>query len=118
MKRKKKSKKFKSFNKNFNVILGTIIFVLLIGTAFSIDWIFGAGFVFAFFLSVWNKVLEKNFLIPVFIFIGALIIRYALFVSLPRVLNAQDFISLGISLVLFLLILIIGWRIRKGKFRF
>jgi hypothetical protein len=117
-KRKRKNKKFKSFNKNFNVIFGTIIFVLLIGSAFAIDWIFGVGFIVGFFLAVWNKVIEKNFLIPFFIFIGALIIRYGLFVALPRVLNAQDFISLGISLILFLLILFIGWRIRKGKFRF
>jgi hypothetical protein len=110
--------KRKRWKKNFNVILGTIIFALLIGTAFSVDWIFGAGFVVGFFLSVWNKILERNFLIPAFIFAGALIIRYAIKVLLPDVLNAQDYFSLGISLILFLLILFMGWKIRRGKFRF
>jgi len=108
----------RKIKKDLNIIFGTIIFILLIGTAFTIDWIFGLGFVVSFFLSVYNKILEKNFLIPFFIFIGALIIRYALFVSLPRILNAQDYFSLGISLILFLLILIIGWRVKKGKFKF
>lgn len=108
----------KKLKKDFNLILGTIIFVLLIGSAFAIDWIFGLGFIVSFFLAVWNKILEKNFLIPVFIFIGALIIRYALFVNLPKILNAQNYLSLGISLILFLFILIVGWRIKRGKFRF
>jgi len=110
---KKKSK----IKKDFNIIFGTIIFVLLIGSAFAIDWIFGVGFIIGFFLSVWNKLLEKNFLIPVFIFVGALVIRYALFVLLPNVLNANNYFSLGISLILFLLILIIGWRVQKGKWK-
>ncbi len=115
MVRKKRKTKIK---KNLNVVFGTIIFVLLISSAFAIDWIFGVGFIFGFFLAVWNKVIKKNFMIPVFIFVGALIIRYALFVMLPEILNAQDYFSLGISLILFLLILIIGWRIKRGKFRF
>lgn len=119
-KRKKKSssRRFKRFNHNFNLVFGTVIFILLIGSAFSIDWIFGAGFVVAFFLAVWNRTIERNFLIPAFIFIGALVVRYALFVLLPEVLKAHDYFSLGISLVLFLVILFIGLRIKRGKFRF
>jgi hypothetical protein len=88
----------------------------LIGSAFAIDWIFGVGFIFGFGLAIWNKVLERNFLIPVFIFIGALIIRYALG-FIPNIINAQDFVSLGISLILFITILIAGWRIKKGKWK-
>ena len=103
--------------KNINIILGTIIFILLIGSAFSIDWIFGAGFVVSFLLSVYNKVLEKNFLIPFFIFVGIIIIRYSLFILLPPVLGAQDYLSLGISSVLFLIVLIFGWKIKKGKLK-
>ena len=115
--KKRKSKKFKSLKRNFNIIVGTIIFILLIGTAFSIDWIFGVGFIISFLLSVYNKILEKNFLIPIFIFIGILIIRYAIFLFLPSILNAQNYFSLGISLVLFLIILIVGWRIKKGNWK-
>ena len=108
--------KRKRWKKNFNVILGTIIFALLIGTAFSVDWIFGAGFVVGFFLSVWNKILERNFLIPAFIFAGALIIRYSL-EFIPGILDAEDYLNLGISLVLFIAILYVGWKIKKGKWR-
>lgn len=117
-KTKTRRKQFKSFNKNLNLIFGTIIFISIISFAFALDWIFGVGFILSFFLSVYNKILEKNFLIPIFIFVGAFIIRYALLKFLPSVINAQDYFSLGISLILFLLILYIGWRIRMGKFRF
>lgn len=112
------AKRKRKFRKRLNTILGTIIFVLLISSAFTVDWIFGIGFVVSFILAFYNKALQRNFLIPVFIFIGALIIRYALFVVLPDVLSAQDYFSLGISVILFLIILIIGFRIKKGKFRF
>ena len=115
---KRKSKRLKSFNKNFNIVFSTIVFLFLISSAFSIDWIFGAGFIFGFLLAIWNRAIERNFLIPAFIFVGALVIRYALFILLPEILKAQDYFSLGISLILFLLILFIGWRIKKGKFRF
>ena len=114
----KKRKTKNKFKKSLNLIFGTIIFILLIGSAFSIDWIFGIGFIIGFFLSVYNRILDRNFLIPVFIFIGALVIRYALFNLLPSVLNAQNYFSLGISLALFLIIVFMGWRIKKGKFRF
>jgi hypothetical protein len=117
-KAKTRRKKLRSFNKNLNLIFGTIIFVSIISFAFALDWIFGVGYIIGFLLAVYNKILEKNFLIPIFIFVGALVIRYALFVLLPPIINAKDYFSLGISLVLFLIILFIGWRIRKGKFRF
>jgi hypothetical protein len=115
---KKNKKKIYFLKKLFNIIFGTLIFALLMSSAFAIDWIFGIGFIFSFFLAIWNKILEKNSLIPAFIFVGALIIRYALFVLLPNVLNSQNYFSLGISLVLFLLIFIIGWKLKKGKFKF
>lgn len=111
------TKRKKKLKKDFNLILGTIIFVLLIGSAFAIDWIFGLGFIVGFFLSIYNKVLEKKPFIPIFIFIGALIIRYSLN-FIPGILNAKNIVNLIISLFLFLLILFVGWRIRKGKFRF
>jgi len=111
------AKKKRKLKRKLNVIGGIIIFILLIGSAFAIDWIFGIGFVINFFIAIYKKILEKNFLIPFFIFVGALILRYALFVLLPSVLNAQNYFSLGISLILFLSILVVGWRIKKGKIK-
>ena len=109
------SKKKKEIKRFLNVIVGMLIFVFLIGSAFAIDWIFGLGFVINFSLAIYNKVLEKNFLIPLFIFIGALIIRYALFVFLSSVLGAQSYFSLGISLLLFVALLFLGWKIKRRK---
>jgi hypothetical protein len=115
---KKKSSKFsRFFGKKFNLVIGTIIFVLLIGSAFTIDWIFGVGFIFGFLMSVYNEILEKKPLIPIFLFIGALIIRHSLFVLLPPVFEANDLLSIVISLVLFIVIFLLGWKLRKGKWK-
>lgn len=105
--------KKRGIKKFFNLLGGTILFVLLIGGAFSVDLIFGIGFLLGFVLALYNKTIEKNFLIPVFIFIGGLLIRISLS-FIPSLLEEQDYISLGISLVLFLTILIIGIRVQKG----
>lgn len=109
---------WKSLKKDINILVGTAIFVLLIGLAFGIDWIFGVGFIFGFALSIYNKVLERNFLIPVFIFVGALIIRFALFVLFPSIIHTKNYISLGILVILFFIMIFMGFRIRNGKFRF
>ena len=94
--------------------MGTIIFILLIGSAFALGWIFGVGFVISFILANINKVIEKKPLIPIFLFIGALIMRYALFALLPPILNSAGYFDLGISLILFLMILILGYKFKKG----
>ncbi len=109
---------FKIFKKDLNIFLGIVIFLLLIGSAFAIDWIFGVGFIIGFGLALYHRILERNFLIPVFIFLGAWIIRFAIIFLFPSIIHAKDLFSLGISLVIFLILIIIGWRIKSGKFRF
>jgi hypothetical protein len=116
--KKKVSKKIKKLKNNFNLVAGTIIFVLLIGSAFAIDWIFGIGFIFGFLVSIYNGILEKKPLIPIFLFAGALIIRYALVFMLSPIFEAGDIISLLISIFLFLIIIFMGYRLRKGKWKF
>jgi hypothetical protein len=110
-----KKKKFKSIKKDFNIILGSALFILLIGSAFAIDWLFGVFFIIGFTISILNKTLEKKPLIPILIFIGGLIVRVALFIVLPRVLESKDYWSLGIAGILFAILLIIGWKIQRGK---
>ncbi len=116
--KKRASSKIKKFGKNFNVVFGTIIFVLLISSAFTINWVFGVGFIFGFLISVYNGVLEKKPLIPIFLFAGALIIRYALMIMFPPIMESQDIVSLVISIILFLIIIFMGYRVRKGKWKF
>ena len=113
MKKRKVTKK--KIKKDVNLLLGSIVFILLIGSAFAIDWLFGIVFVIGFAISIWNKTLEKKPFIPLLIFIGGLIVRIALFLFIPRILNAQTWVDLGIALVVFLIILIVGFRIRQGK---
>ncbi len=110
-----KKKRFKKIKKDFNIIIGSFLFVLLIGSAFAIDWIFGAVFVVGFIISIVNQTLEKKPFLPILIFIGGLIIRLALFVALPRTLEAKDYWNFLIGGVLFIIILVIGWRLQRGK---
>ncbi|MCR4327190.1 MAG: hypothetical protein NUV46_01265 [Nanoarchaeota archaeon] len=111
---KKIKRKIKSSKRDFKIVFATVIFMALIGGAFAIDWIFGIGFIFSFLLAIYNKVIEKNFLIPVFIFIGAMIIRFGI-EFLPSVLEAKTFVDLAISFVLLMTMVILGWKLKKGK---
>jgi hypothetical protein len=120
-KRKSKSskKQIKSANtklkRKVSALIGTILFLMLIGTAWGIDWIFGVGFIIGFVLAVYNKTLEKRPLIPVFIFLGGLIIRFAINLIFPLVIKSENYVSLGISLLLLIILIIFGMRVKKGK---
>ena len=113
MKKRKITKKV--IKKDFNLLVGSIVFILLIGSAFAIDWIFGIVFVIGFAISIWNKTLERKPLVPLLIFIGGLIIRIALFFFVPRILEAKTWVDLGIAVVILLVVLLVGFRIRIGK---
>jgi hypothetical protein len=101
--------------KIINSTLAFILFVLLIGTAFQTSTLFGIMFIVGFFISVFNRSIEKKPLLPLFIFIGGLIIRYALGFFLPEVINSKTYIDLAVSGLLFILIIYVGFRIKKGK---
>jgi len=115
---KKKSKikrTIKQIKRDFNIVIGSILFVLLIGSAFAIDWLFGIFFVVGFVISILNKTLEHKPLIPILIFVGGLIIRIALFLFVPRILEAGSWADLIIAAVMLLIVLIIGFNIRRGE---
>jgi hypothetical protein len=113
MKKRKINKK--EIKKDFNLLIGSIIFILLIGSAFAIDWIFGIFFVGGFILSVLNKTLERRPLIPILIFVGGLIIRISLFLFIPRIIEAESWVNLGIAVIMLLIVLFIGFSVRRGK---
>jgi len=117
-KRKKKSSvktAKKKLKRKVSALIGTILFLMLIGSAWGIDWIFGVGFVIGFVISIYNKTLEKKPLLPIFIFFGGLVIRFAIMIFFPRVIASEDYISMGISLILLILLIIFGVKIKKGK---
>jgi uncharacterized membrane protein HdeD (DUF308 family) len=112
---KKFKRKTKPKVKKFlNILLALIIFVLLIGYAFSITFIFGCAFVLGFALSIYNGDLKRKPLKPIFIFIGALLIRIALNQFWNPVLTSKTTLDLIVSALIFLSIIIFGWRIKRS----
>lgn len=112
----KRSRK-NSARRKFNLVFGSLIFFLLIGTAFSFGWVFGVGFVVGFGLSIYNKTLEKKPLLPIFLFVAALVLRYALFNLVPLARDSEGIIDLAISLFFLVIFMIVWWRLRKGKWK-
>ena len=106
----------KSFKRKLNLIFGTLIFIFLLGSAFAVDWIFGIGFLIGFFIAVYNELAEKNPLIPLFLFGGALIVRVGLS-FIPSILEAKDIVSLIFSLLILLVLIISGYILKKGKWK-
>lgn len=110
-------RKFRKSIKKFNLFIGALIFALLIGTAFSFGLVFGLGFVVGFALSIYNKTLEKRPLLPIFLFLAALVLRYAIFNLVPSALNSKGIIDLAISGFFLIIFVIVWWRLRKGNWK-
>ena len=108
-----KKKSFKKLKKGFNILLGTLAFVILIGSAFAIETLFGIMFIVGFALSIYNKTLERKPLIPIFIFLGGIVIRISL-LFIPSILESKTDFDLGLSMFLFAILIFAGFKIKKG----
>ena len=84
------------------------------GSAFTISTLFGIMFVVAFALSIYNGDLKRKPWKPIAIFIGALLVRIALNQYLDPVLASKTMMDLIVSALIFLSILVFGWRIKKS----
>lgn len=112
---KKKIRKLKpKMKKFFNILLALILFIILIGSAFSISILFGAAFVVGFALSIYSGDLKKKPWKPIAIFVGALIIRIALNQFLDPVLASKTLMDLAVSALIFIAFIISGWMIKKS----
>ena len=111
----KKKKWINRLKKDFNLITGIMIFILLIGSAFSVSLIFGIAFFLGFIFSLYNKSLDKMPFLPIMLFLGGLIVRTAFIWFLPSVLNSKTYLDLGLSLIIFLVIFYMGNKVKKGK---
>lgn len=112
----KVKRKINSSKRDFKLVFSTVIFMILIGSAFAIDWIFGLGFVLSFILAIYNKTVEKNIFIPFFIFLGALLIRYGLG-YIPAVIEAKTAVNLAFSLLMLLVIVFVGWQLKRIRLK-
>lgn len=116
------SKRFKEYKRKtkpkvkrfFNIILGLAIFAVLIGSAFKISFIFGLFFLIGFGLSIYNGDLKRKPWKPIAIFIGALLIRIAMNQFFEPVLAAKTILDLAVSALIFLAIIVFGWKIKKS----
>ena len=91
-----------------------IFFILLIGSAFAISALFGLFFVIGFLISIYKGDLKKKPLKPIAIFVGALIIRFALDRFLAPVLESETIIDLWVAAFIFLFVFLIGWKVKKS----
>ena len=107
-KAKPKVKKF------MNILLGLAAFLVLVGAAFTISPLFGAAFVLGFALCIYNGELKTKAWKPIAIFIGALIIRLGLQQFFNPVLESKTIMDLSVSAIVFLGILVFGWKIKKS----
>lgn len=118
----KKRNKFKELKRKYNpkikrflsILLGLVFFLLLMRSAFTISILFGSAFVVAFALSIYNGDLKRKPWKPIAIFIGALLVRLALQQYLDPVLQSTTLMDLTVSALIFLSILIFGWKIKKS----
>jgi len=108
---KKTKPKVKKFG---NILFGLTVFIILVGTAFSLSFLFGVFFVVAFALSIYGGDLTEKPYKPLAIFVGALIIRIALEQFFEPVLAAKTIMDLAVSALIFLSIIIFGWKIKKS----
>ena len=112
---KELKRKFKIRAKKFgNILLGVVLFIALMGSAFAISILFGAAFVVAFALAIYNGELKNKPWKPIAIFIGALLVRLALDQYLDPLLASKTLLDLSVSALIFISILIFGWRIKRG----
>jgi len=100
-----------------NSIIAVIIFLILIGTAFSISVLFGLIYVFGFFYEIYTKRITRRPFAAIALFIGGLITRFALQYFLQPVFASQTIIDLAIALIIFIGIFWLGYKIKKGKKR-
>jgi uncharacterized membrane protein HdeD (DUF308 family) len=112
---KKSLRKAKPKVKRFlNILVAVALFVLLISSAFSISLLFGIVFIVGFALSIYNEDLKKKPWKPIAIFMGAIIIRIAMEQFFDPVFSAQTLMDLTVSALIFLSILVIGWKVKRS----
>lgn len=97
-----------------NILLGLVFFVVLVGAAFKLSFLFGAAFVVAFALAIYSGELKHKPWKPIAVFIGALLVRIALEEYFQPVLKAQTIMDLAVSALVFAGILFFGWKIKKS----
>lgn len=112
---KKKLKGIKpDFKKFASIFIAVVLFLALIGLAFSISILFGAIFIFGFVLSIYKRDLERKAWKPVAIFVGALITRFAIEQYAGEIITSTTLWDLIVSVVVFGLIFLIGWSIKRS----
>jgi hypothetical protein len=96
-----------------NISLNTIIFILLIGSAFAVSYWFGLFFVFGFAISIHNKDIKKKPWRMILLFIGGLITRLALGELLSKVSNVEITLDFLVAILMIIFIFLLGWKAKR-----
>jgi len=95
--------------------INIIIFVLLIGSAFSISPLFAVFFIFAVSYAILTKEITERSVLPLIIFIGAFLMHFAVTNLFLPIFRSQTIIDVGIGILMFGFIYYVGNLIKKPK---
>lgn len=97
-----------------NILLGVVFFAVLMGSAFKLSFLFGSAFIVAFALAIYNNELKHKPWKPIAVFVGALIVRFALSQYVDPIFNSETLFDLVVSGLIFIGIIVFGWKIKKS----
>ena len=97
-----------------NILLAVVFFAALMGSAFKMSFLFGSAFIVAFALAIYNGELKSKPWKPLAVFVGAIVIRFALDQYVDPILTSETIIDVSFSAVVFLALIIFGWKIKKS----
>ncbi|MFH1801241.1 MAG: hypothetical protein ABH804_00165 [archaeon] len=102
----------KKLKEGYNFTIGIILFLVLVGIAFSTSFLFGFFYFLGFLYSIYTKKLKKNFQVPIWLFGGGILMRIAI-LNLFSLQNSETILDLIISLSLLSLLGIIGFKMKR-----
>lgn len=101
--------------KSWATLLAAIILLLLVGIAFKISLLFGVFYLAGGAYTLIQRGVRKP-LMPLLWLLGGIVIHIALSQFLVPIFDSETLVDLIIALVVFLLVFLVGHKIKKGKF--
>lgn len=96
-------------------LVGILVFLILVETALNFSFLFGALFIFGVVYAIVTGELSERPFLPILIFLGSLITHYALLSLLGSVVGAKTYVDLGVGILMFLVIFLIGRKVKRQK---
>ena len=98
-------------------IIGLLVFIALIGTAFNESILFGIIFVLGGLYALYTGEFVKNPALPVGLFAGGLITRIATTEHFLPIFKSETLFDLVIEIFIFAFIYLVGHGMKKGNLK-